>query len=64
MTPEAGIIGGLVLIGIIFFVGREIMLWYFKINQHIYNQIEQIRISKSIEESLRQITKSLQNGAE
>ena len=57
MTQAEGVFLGLAILLAIFFIGREITLWYFKINKRVDNQEELIRISKSIEEQLRQINK-------
>lgn len=61
MTPAEGFFLVYAIVMAIFFIGREITLWYFKINKRVDNQEELIRISKSIEEQLRQINKH--NGA-
>lgn len=61
MTPAEGFFLVYAIVMAIFFIGREITLWYFKINKRVENQEELIRISKSIEEQLRQINKH--NGA-
>jgi len=61
MTPDKAIFGGIILTVLLFFLFREILLWYYKIDHRIENQKELIRIAKSIEEQLRQINKH--NGA-
>ena len=44
---------GLALLVLLFFVFRLVVLWYYKIDQRILNQQEQIKIMKEILEMLK-----------
>ena len=45
----------LAVIALVFILGRELLCWYWKINQHISNQAKQIEL---LENAIRQITEN------
>ena len=45
----------LAVIALVFILGRELLCWYWKINQHISNQAKQIEL---LENAIQQITEN------
>lgn len=45
----------LAVIALVFILGRELLCWYWKINQHINNQAKQIEL---LENAIQQITET------
>lgn len=45
----------LAAIALVFILGRELLCWYWKINQHISNQAKQIEL---LEKAIKQITEN------